>query len=213
MPDFRLLIVDPISSYLGDSDTHQNSGVRAILSPLCKLAARYRFALLTITHLNKDATGSTLHRVSGSIAFAAMARTIWSVQTDPDDDGQLLFLPIKNNIADAPGLSFQREPIWLPGFKKSTPRIEWSPSPVFSCPDDLKDKSLTATKLEQAELFLEAETSAGRVLGTVLIGKGKDQGIAESTLRRAAKDLGITTQRIEGRYWWIPPDDEDEAPF
>lgn len=34
-PDLKLLVIDPISSYLGDSDSHQNAAMRAILAPLC----------------------------------------------------------------------------------------------------------------------------------------------------------------------------------
>ena len=59
MPDCRLIVVDPISAYLGGTDTHRNADVRALLTPLIKLAQRHDVAIVAVSHLNK---GTGLHR-------------------------------------------------------------------------------------------------------------------------------------------------------
>ena len=70
--DVALVIVDPVSSYLGKTDSHKNSEVRGVLEPLSDMADRTRVALLSITHFNKTGANNTtkaLHRFIGSIAF------------------------------------------------------------------------------------------------------------------------------------------------
>jgi len=39
--DARLVIIDPISVYLGGTDSHKNADIRGLLAPLADLAARY----------------------------------------------------------------------------------------------------------------------------------------------------------------------------
>jgi RecA-family ATPase len=71
--DVGLVIIDPISAYLGDTDSHNNTDVRARLSPLAELAERYRVAIVCISHTNKSAGSSAIYRTSGSTAFVAAA--------------------------------------------------------------------------------------------------------------------------------------------
>ena len=42
----RLVIVDPVSAYLGGVDTHRNADLRAVLAPLAELAARHKVAMV-----------------------------------------------------------------------------------------------------------------------------------------------------------------------
>ena len=66
--DVALVIVDPVSSYLGKTDSHKNSEVRGVLEPLSDMADRTRVAILTITHFSKTGASNTtkaLHRFIG----------------------------------------------------------------------------------------------------------------------------------------------------
>lgn len=82
VPDCRLLIVDPISAFCGDSDSHKNAEVRALLAPLSELAARRGLAVLAVTHLRKG-DGAAIYRAMGSLAFTAAARAVWAVSKNP----------------------------------------------------------------------------------------------------------------------------------
>src|SRR5262249_48918990 len=53
LPQARLLVIDPISAYLDDADSHNNSEVRGLLAPLATLAQQHNVAILCVTHLNK----------------------------------------------------------------------------------------------------------------------------------------------------------------
>jgi len=68
------VVIDPITAYLGDVDSHRNAEVRALLAPLSDLAAKHRVAIIGVSHLNKAAGTEVLMRVTGSLAFVAAAR-------------------------------------------------------------------------------------------------------------------------------------------
>ena len=119
-PEVRLFVVDPISAFMGDGDSHKNAEVRAVLGPLADLAERHRLAVLGITHLTKG-QAKAINRIIGSIAFVAAARAAWLIGEDPDTPERRLFLPVKNNLGKAGGLAYR-----LVGEDQAT-RIEWDP--------------------------------------------------------------------------------------
>jgi KaiC/GvpD/RAD55 family RecA-like ATPase len=119
LDDARLIVIDPLSAYLGGVDSHVNAKVRSLLAPLADVASALRVAVLAVTHLNKN-TSSALYRASGSIAFVAAARAVWLFAKNPDDPDQRLMLPGKMNLApDQTGLSYRLEA------KQGTAVIAW----------------------------------------------------------------------------------------
>lgn len=108
----RLIIVDPISAYMGGSDGNGNVETREVLEPLAEMADRLRVAVVAVTHLNKGGAGgqSALNRFAGSIAFVAAARAAFAVIEDSEDDERRLLLQAKNNLgAKCKGLAFRME--------------------------------------------------------------------------------------------------------
>jgi putative DNA primase/helicase len=109
----RLIIVDPISAYMGGSDGNGNVETREVLEPLAEMANRLRIAVVAVTHLNKGGAGgnqSALNRFAGSIAFVAAARAAFAVIEDPEDDERRLLLQAKNNLGKpCKGLAFRLE--------------------------------------------------------------------------------------------------------
>ncbi len=104
--DVVLVIIDPISSYMGKADGHKNTDVRGVLEPLSEMAARLNVAILSITHFSKSA--KALHRFIGSIAFVGAPRAAFAVIEDTENEGRILFLHAKNNMAPKPqGLAYR----------------------------------------------------------------------------------------------------------
>jgi putative DNA primase/helicase len=111
--DVRLIIVDPISAYMGGSDGHGNVETREVLEPLAEMANRLHIAVVAVTHLNKGGGGgnqTALNRFSGSIAFIAAARAAFAVLEDPENDERRFLLQAKNNLGKkCKGLVFRME--------------------------------------------------------------------------------------------------------
>jgi KaiC/GvpD/RAD55 family RecA-like ATPase len=95
-----LLIIDPISAFMGSSDSHKDTSVRALLAKVRQYAADGEYAVLLVTHFNKpgEKLTSAIHRVMGSLGFVGASRSVFAFVRDPNDHELRLFLPIKNNL-------------------------------------------------------------------------------------------------------------------
>jgi hypothetical protein len=108
----RLIIVDPISAYMGGADGNGNVETREVLEPLADMANRLKIAVVAVTHLNKGGAGNqnAVSRFAGSIAFIAAARAAFAVIEDPEDEGRRLLLQAKTNLGkQCEGLAFRIE--------------------------------------------------------------------------------------------------------
>jgi putative DNA primase/helicase len=75
--DVRMILIDPLSAYLGHGkvDSFRTTEVRAVLGPVCELAAELKVAIIGVMHFNKktDVTNALL-RVSDSLGAT---ESIW----------------------------------------------------------------------------------------------------------------------------------------
>jgi putative DNA primase/helicase len=136
--DVVLVVIDPVSSYLGKTDSHKNSEVRGVLEPLGAMAERTRAAILSVTHFSKVGANNTtkaLHRFIGSIAFTGAPRAAFVVVEDPEDPSRRLLLHAKNNLARPPqGLAFRLEQCLI-GESIVASRVSWESDPVVMTAD------------------------------------------------------------------------------
>ena len=121
----RLVIIDPISAYMGGVDSHNNSEVRGLLAPLAAMAAKHNTAIILLSHLNKSTQQDMIARITGSIGLVAAARAGYLVTKDHDNPDTRYFVPIKNNIGnDKDGFAFHIEGVELEG-DITTSKICW----------------------------------------------------------------------------------------
>jgi len=109
----KLLIVDPVVSAVA-GDSHKNAEVRRALQPLVDLAERFKCAVVGVTHFSKGTRSrDPLERVTGSIAFGALARMVWAAIRLPDDEqnkGARMFARVKSNVGpDGGGFKYYLE--------------------------------------------------------------------------------------------------------
>lgn len=202
--DVRLLIIDPISAYCGKVDTHRNSEVRTMLTPLIALAAELRFAVLGINHMSKG-SGKSVYRGMGSIAFNAAARAALNFYKDPDDEDRRLILATKMNlIEESIGVAYRIE----------DGVVVWDDDPVDLTADEIEalgvssDGNAKGAARERAKEFVAATLLSGRMASTQLFQSAKHIGIKEKTLRRAMKDMGCVKSKdgMDGGFSWALPD-------
>jgi len=185
--DCRLVVIDPLTAYLGKIDGHKNAEVRVILARLFELAARHKVAVLAVTHLNKASTLPAIYRAMGSLAFVAAARAVWAVVRDKDDESgrRRLFVPVKNNLgADETGLAYALEPVG------QTARVKWESDPVNIRADEALDGGGRKAKVQHdARQFVidTIKANGGDMLSDDLTAAAEAQGISERTLWRAKK--------------------------
>ena len=67
--DVALIVIDPITAYLGKADNNKVGDVRGITTELAALAQDHRLCVLAVSHLNKNADQQAAYRVSGSGAW------------------------------------------------------------------------------------------------------------------------------------------------
>jgi putative DNA primase/helicase len=109
-PEAKLLVIDPVLDYLGATcNSDKATDVRRVLSPLRDLAERRKIAVILMNHLRKAIGGSSKSRSLGSGAFVQVARFEFRVIEDPEDPKRRLFLPVKQNLGEAPGLAYRIE--------------------------------------------------------------------------------------------------------
>lgn len=208
--DISLVVIDPISAYLGQTDSHRNSEVRAALSPVSELAARYEVAIVAVSHLNKSGGGDAMGRVIGSVAFTAAVRAAYLIAKDESDPARRLFLPLKNNLGnDRTGFAFRIEDATVSGI--STSRVIWEAEPVEKSADEALAGSgdpSERTALTEACEFLEDLLAEGPVSAKAVKAEARDAGVAEKTLQRAKTKLGVETSKegLKGGWVWrLPP--------
>ncbi len=190
----RLVIVDPITAYLGRTDSHVTAEVRGLLAPLSEIAGRYKTAILAITHLNKSGGGSALYRATGSLAFVAAARAAFLVAKDKEDPERRLFLPAKNNLAK--GTSGMAYSIHDSPTRPSIGVVVWEPSPVpMSADEALADAPAgdreEQSEREQAAVWLRSFLSQGPMKVQDIRRESQSAGFSWPTVKRAKKAADV----------------------
>jgi RecA-family ATPase len=216
--DVALVIIDPISSYMGKIDSHKNTEVRGALEPASEMAERLKVAILSITHFSKSGgnTGKALHRFIGSIAFVGAPRAAFAVIEDVDHEDRILFLHAKNNMAPkAQGLAYRLfQTIVGDGEGIVASYVVWDGNPVtMSANEALRatEGGGDRTAAAEAEEFLRETLSSGSKPATDIKADSNEAGLSWATIRRAKDRLGVTTERESqgrdgrGRWLWTLP--------
>lgn len=203
--DFGLVVIDPVTAFVGRIDSYKDAEVRGLLAPLAHLAHGYGVAVVAIMHLRKGQADTALQRASGSIAWGAAARSVFAVGTDPQAQGgttERHVLPVKHNLCPPPaGVTFS-----LDGG-----RFTWGG------PSQLSAQQLMAAQggedggaLAEAEDVLREILSGGPVLATAALREAREAGVSEATFRRARQALGVKTDKAgfggSGRWALSLPD-------
>lgn len=238
LPDLKLLVIDPIGSYVGRGvDSHRDNDVRGALEGINRLAAGRGFALVLIAHVNKSALNQFADdSVLGSRAFTGIVRAVHHLVRDPDNKHRLLFTPGKCNLSVNPTtLAYTLDLVTLP--TGVYPRVVWEPEPVNATADDFIGTSAGrmttgngsggrdgSERAEAGEFLLLMLADGPKPLPEIRKATAA-AGHTWGTVRRAKADTGITGKPKGGRfvagqppeYWWglgeeweFPPDPVEE---
>lgn len=204
----RLVVIDPISAYMGGADSHNNAEVRGVLGPLSQVAARTRVAIVMVTHMNKGGGGNSVYRGMGSLAFNAAARAVWTVlRADPDKDpnhtaSTRLFLCSKLNIAkDHNGRSYDL----VDATGEDHVRLRWSAEVLDMRADDAMNGNAPPpgpkpAKTEGCMNFIREQLAAGQLASATLQKRCEDAGFSGKVIREARERVGVVSRQIGGQW-------------
>lgn len=199
--DARIFVIDPVSAFLGDVDSHKNAEVRQMLAPLCEMANDTDVSMLIVSHFNKASGSAAIYRTTGSLAFPAAARAAWAVVKDEDDPDQRKFVNIKNNIAkDIGGLRFRivGDPVG---------RVQWEGEIQQNADQAMSNgggngngRGRPSRERSAARDWLEELLANGPVPVTRIQEEAKAAGFAWRTVQRAQGESGAQSYR-DGFTW------------
>ena len=214
-PDLRLIVVDPIASFIPDRiNTSQQNQVRQMMDRISDMAHKLGVAAVVIMHFNKTSGGKASQRTSGSMQFGAAVKMSWSVVKDPGGsrNGRLL-VPQKSNITGAhESLSFHINEMIFPSPDDpstiiKTAKIEYGIT-IDADPDELiAPPPEIDNNVGRAVRFLRKKFTPGTTLfAKELINEAEEAGIPKWALYKAKARLGIEDDkedRFQGRTFWF----------
>ena len=198
-----LVVIDPVTAYLGGVDAFRDDEIRGVLEPLQRLAERTGVAVLLLAHLNKNAGTRAIYRVGGSIGLPAACRLVFIVARDPDRPERRLMMTAKANIAaDGATLAF--------GIVDGVFAWESGPVEARDLERVLRDTGADDDEGPDVCRWLRDLLADGAELDTeTIIRAAGPEGHARRSIFRAANRLQIV-RRHEGRvphrrtYWSLP---------
>ena len=212
IPELRLLIVDPVVSAVA-GDSHKNAEVRRGLQPLVDFAEAQGVAALGNTHFSKGTQGrDPLERLTGSLAFGALARLAFAAAKLKDEAGEeyRAFVRVKSNLGpDGGGFRYTLQAVEFPSGARGL-RILWGDPLTGEARQILAEAEADPTERDavtEAGDFLRDLLADGPVPTKCVFAEGRDAGHTERTLRRAQKARGIEAIKdgLKGGWLWRLP--------
>jgi hypothetical protein len=193
----RLVIVDPIQSYLGANvDAHRSNETRPVLDGLVGLAEEYNCSMLLVRHLGKARTGRAIHSGLGSIDLTGAVRTEQLAGSAPANSEQRALVQIKSNLGRlGSSLGYVIGPQGLQWTGECSLTAEAILAPDFTAEE--------VGAMEEAEDFLREALATGPMPANEIQDAARAQGIALKTLKRAKKQLRIGSAKKGMKAGWV----------
>jgi hypothetical protein len=211
--DLAAMFIDPLSNYLGAVQMRLEEEVRGrLLMPLAAAAAELKIMAMTIGHFNRREKGtSPLHRIMGAAAFHGVARYIYLVGPDPDDDDKFAHVLVQARGGNAPALRYRTvaKPMTWDGKTSDVVQIEWRGTSEASSQDTVDPRqSSDKSAEEKAARQLADILKAGRVPCVEAKQLLKDNGcdVEKLNWNRVHHRAGVGSKRFDGeRYysWYL----------
>jgi hypothetical protein len=215
LDNVAMIVVDPLVSAVS-GDSHKNAEVRRGLAPLVDLATKLDAALLGITHYSKGTQGrEPLERVSGSLAFGALARLVFGTvrqKTEGDEtERRYMLLRVKSNIGpDGGGFGYTIGQCEAEtGIEAS--RIEWGAAIEGNARDLLGEAEANTASdpaASDAAKFLREVLADGPKPVSEIKRLAAEEGHAWRTVGRARQRAGVAFDRKgsgqgHGTTWFL----------
>lgn len=204
----KLLILDPLSSYIGD-DCSMNSAneIRAEFNHLISVARDTGCSIVIVSHMNKLRETSPLYRTSGSIDIAGAVRSILAITktANKEDTSERLMVQVKSNLAPTgSAILFQvveKGVVFLDEIDITADQAFSAIGPKIGRPRE---------KLDAATAFIQDMLKDGRMLATDCEARLEAAGFKKSTIKKAKRNAGVFSEKGGFIWYWTLPDEDDQ---
>jgi putative DNA primase/helicase len=224
--DPQLLVIDPLTAYIGKLNAASGNDVRTALTPLVELLREFHVGGLGVMHFNKKVdVDNALARIADSLAFGAVARHCFVVTDDPENERRLL-VKAKNNLApDVKALSYTIQTVLAAahdhrdGSAIPAPRIVWGHEHVEISATQAMRAEANGTPAtnprKEAKDFLIKILANGPMPQKEIEDLAAAELISIKTLKRAKAELGIISKKdgLTGGWIWSLPEKESSDAF
>ena len=221
LPNLRLIIIDPISAFLGKVDGN-SGGVRGLFAEIKPITEERGCALLVIAHNNKTSNMKALNKISGNGAFGAATRIAYLFGDNPlhqiidDGDGKFIMAQSKNNLLKQEDKSqiydIESAEVEEDGVAINTSRIKWlgvsdikSQEVVDYMPNKKTNGRPDGKKqecIDEIENFMGERTKLTIAETKTLKSHLSSSGFDEQMQRRARQDLNIQSIVVNNEPFW-----------
>lgn len=200
----RLVVIDPIQSYIGnDSDLQMAGKARKLMRRIGMWASTYNCAIVLIGHFSKKESAKDLYRGLGSIDVVAAARSVLQVEKSDADEDIRIVKQVKNSLkSKAADLMFEIRPHtgfrWL-GVAEATEE---------ESSFELTLESLPKNKHELAALLIKNALEHGAVESLEIKRIMSEYNIGNKTMNEVKTELGIKPYKKMRTWYWVMPGEE-----
>jgi hypothetical protein len=204
----RLMIVDPIQSYLGAAiDFHRSNETRPVLDGLARLAQQHNCGVLIARHLSKARGGRAIHAGLGSIDLTGAVRTELLAGYAAEDQQHRALVQVKSNVGEY-GAAL--------GFVIEQGLFQWTGESTLTATDILAPESTDRESgLIDAAEWLREYLGAGERTAKEIEQAAGGEGFSKTTLHRARKQTGVITRKLGfggGWIWQLPTAEDSKIP-
>lgn len=203
-PDVKLLMIDPISNYMGSKNMHKDQELRSILFPLLQLAQARHIAVLVIMHNSKQIGRSALAKVAVSLGGIGIVRIAWSFV---EEEEHCLMLQMKKNLGKFSGIKYTTESVSLEikGNVTSQARMKFLEDSSASIDNVLSAKEDPEERKERPAYILIKNMlpQGGEVAAKAVQDEAERLGISYKQLRTARAALDVVPFQKKGKQGWF----------
>lgn len=208
-----LIIFDPITSVI-KGDSNKQVDVRDSLRWVTELAEKKSCAILGITHFTKGTAGSSpVERITGSVAFSALARIALATFVSPNSDRKVFCIAKSNLGIDRGGFEFIVEQVTI-SKNISASKISWLKEldkSAYQITHDLnrkEDQRLNHSAIDLLQSILETGSQESNYVKQAM----KSQGYSDKQTRTARTNLNIQIENVGTKTYWSLPNFNKTSP-
>lgn len=192
----RLIVFDPIQSFLSQDSDMQNVGrMRSLLKKVCAIAEKHRCAVVLIGHMNKGGANNQLYRGLGSIDIAAIARSVLMIVRDRENPELRYLFQIKSSLAP------EGRPVSF--LMNRQQGFIWQEVCDLSIQDVIQNETVSDNgKRSQAAVLLMEMLMEQDMPSSEIFAELEKQGISRRTVQNAKKDAHIRAYKKNNIWYW-----------